>query len=509
MLIKTKSVSNFGLNTVPVEVEVNISQKSFPAFNIVGLPNTAVKESRERVRTALKNSNIEFPQKRITVNLAPADLPKEGSCYDLPIAVAIIALVCEINLPENALFYGELSLDGSLRHTKGVFPTALWASQNGIKKLFVPLLSSNEAAVMKDLKIYPLKNLTQLLQYFMEEKQIKTLQNIDFEKIIKEEEVEFDFNEILGQEQAKRGMEIAAAGGHNIFLEGPPGAGKTMLSRALPGILPPLTADEALEVTKIYSVVGRIPAGGSLIRTRPFRPVHHSISSVGLIGGGSKPMPGEISLAHRGVLFLDEIPEFPRSVLESLRQPLEDGRVTISRASGKATFPAQFILAAAANPCPCGYLNHPKKQCKCSTAEISRYKKRISGPLMDRIDLYIKVPAVEVKKLSNDQKIKDRLESSKSIRKRVTNAHKMQKNRLAGTALQCNAEMNNKEVRRFCPLGKKADSLLKQAVSRFQLSARSYFKLIKISRTIADLEGVEDISVQHIAEALQYRKLDR
>lgn len=506
MLSRTISVANIGLKSVKVEVEVNLASKSFPAFSIVGLPNKAVEEAKERVRTALINSNIEFPQKRITVNLAPADLPKQGSCYDLPIAVGILSLVLDLPIPSKSIFYGELSLDGSLRHTKGVFLTAIWAAQNQIKNLFVPKLSANEAAVVDGIKSFPVKNLTQLVSHFLPDKpKIKPLKHIDVKKEVSQTEAEFDFAEILGQEQAKRAMEIAAAGGHNVFMSGPPGAGKTMLSRALPGILPPLTKPESLEVTQIYSSAGQIPPGGSLIRRRPFRAVHHTASRVGIIGGGSYPQPGEISLAHRGVLFLDELAEFPRSVLESLRQPLEDGVVTISRAAGRYTFPAQFILAAAANPCPCGFLTHPKKACKCSTYQVEKYQRRLSGPLMDRIDLHVKVPAVEVEKLSVDPGLRSNLKTSSQIRQGVVQARKIQTKRFSGLKIHTNAEMKNRHLKKFCQLNPQTETLLKQAINQFQLSARAYFRLVRVARTIADLKGESNIKTSHLAEALQYR----
>ena len=509
MLIKLPSVAILGLKTVGVEVEINIASKSFPGFSIVGLPNKAIDEAKERVRTALVNSSVEFPQKRITVNLAPADLPKEGSCYDLPIALGIVSLETGLKLPEKTLFFGELGLDGQLRHTKGAFLAALWAREQGIKDLFVPKPSAKEAVVVEGVRVYPVESLSQLILYFYGQEKIQALSNRTRQKLVHlggQPEPEFDFADILGQEQAKRAAEIAAAGGHNLFLEGVPGAGKTMIARALPGILPPLTQNEALEVTKIYSVAGKIPPGEGLIQTRPFRSPHHTISRVGLIGGGSRPMPGEISLAHRGVLFLDELAEFPRSALEALRQPLEDGQVTISRAIGQMTFPAQFMLVAAANPCPCGFLGHPTKECRCSPREIARYRRKLSGPLLDRIDLYVNVPPVETRKLTADDKARKFLESSAQIQARVVAAREKQTKRFQDLPIETNAEMNNKLIRQFCPLTAEAETLLKQAISQFDLSARGYFRVIKVARTIADLSGEEKISAAAIAEALQYRK---
>jgi magnesium chelatase family protein len=504
MLCEIQSVANFGLDTVGVTVEVNVDSRSFPAFSIVGLPNKAVKEARERVKTALGNSNVEFPQKRVTINLAPADIPKEGSCYDLPIAVGIMSLMTGFSIPKKSLFYGELSLNGDLRHTRGAFLAALWAAKHGIKNIFVPKDSANEASVIEKVEVYPVESLADLALHLYGQQPLVPLKDT---KINPKRRVvpEFDFADILGQEQAKRAVEIAAAGGHNIFLVGPPGAGKTMLAQALPGILPCLTKQEALEVTKIYSVAGYIPPGGSLVENRPFRSPHHNVSKVGLIGGGSTPMPGEISLAHRGVLFLDEVPEFGRSTLEALRQPLEDGRITISRAAGHAVYPSQFILVAAANPCPCGYSTHPERECTCTAGAIFRYRKKLSGPLMDRIDLHIQVPPVKVKKLTVDKKAQKFLEKSSAIRKRVTAARQIQSQRFKNLPIHTNAEMKNKQLRQFCQLDKQSDRLLKQAIDQFQLSARAYFRLIKIARTIADLAAEQDITSSHIAEALQYR----
>jgi magnesium chelatase family protein len=487
-----------------VDVEINLANRGLPGFEIVGLPDKAVGESKERVRAAISSSGIDFPAKKITINLAPADIPKEGSLYDLPIAVGILSSMLEFPIPEKSLFLGELSFDGSLRHTRGALLMALFAKESGFLNLFVPKDSANEAGAVKGIKVFPVENLNQLTSYLLKRKNIEPVVYKEVKTFLPLP-AEFDMKEVLGQEQAKRAMEIAAAGGHNIIMVGSPGSGKTMLARALPGILPPLNETESLEVTKIYSASGNIPPGGSLIATRQFRAPHHSASLAGLIGGGARPQPGEISLAHRGVLFLDEFNEFPHSVMEAMRQPLEDGYLTISRSKQRVMYPADFMLVASANPCPCGYLNHPKKNCVCGPLQIKKYQKRISGPILDRIDLHVLIQPVDTTEFSDNQKNSEFLESSEKIRQRVVFARLRQEKRFENDSIQSNAQMKNTHIKKYCNITKDVEELLYRASIKFQLSARSYMKTIKVARTIADLEGSEEISISHMAEALQYK----
>lgn len=501
MLAKVFSATTIGLDGVLIEIEVDVAGKGFPTFTIVGLPDKAIDEAKDRVKTAINNAGCKMPDSRLTINMAPADIRKVGSGFDLPIAIGILTAMEKINFGslQKSLFIGELSLEGRLRKVPGILPIVLLAKKKKIKNVFLPMENAYEAALVDGINIFPVFNLTDLIFHLNENILLKPQEPIDLNSLEKNPPIDFDFCEIKGQEQAKRALEIAAAGMHNLHLKGVPGAGKTMLCRAFPSILPPMEKDEILEVTKIYSILGLINEG--FIVNRPFRSPHHTTSRIGLVGGSTNPAPGEISLSHRGVLFLDELPEFPRSVLESLRQPLEDGKVTISRASGSITFPSRFLLLTASNPCPCGYLGHPKRPCHCLPGAVIKYKKRLSGPLLDRIDLHIDVPPVKEEKLVS----KIDAESSEKIRARVINARNSQKKRFASSKIKTNGEMATRDIKKFCQLTGAADDLLKQAISRLSLSARSYFKIIKISQTIADLNGDQKIQASYIAEALQYR----
>ncbi len=500
MLAKVHAAAIIGLEGAIVEVEVDTA-RGLPSFKIVGLPDTAVQESRERVQAAVKNAGLIFPRQRVTVNLAPAALRKEGPAYDLPIAIGTLAASEQIapEWLEGALAVGELSLDGSVRHIRGVLPMAALAREMGFRRLFVPEEDAAEAALIPEVEVVPVASLTTLVNHLSGVVPIPAHVNTHSPNGSTYDGP--DFEDIKGQEHAKRALEVAAAGGHNLLMAGPPGAGKTLLARALPSILPEMTVDEALDVTRIYSVADLLPEEMPMIHVRPFRSPHHTISNAGLVGGGNWPRPGEISLAHRGVLFLDELPEFGMRVLEVLRQPMEDKVVTISRARGSSSFPANFMLVGAMNPCPCGYYGDALRECTCSMATVTRYQKRISGPLLDRIDIHVEVPRVDFDKLSDD-----RLgEPSDFVRGRVEAARAIQRQRFSGTEITCNADMGPGDVLRYCKLDEAGRVLVRQAMQQLQLSARAYHRVLKLARTIADLEGVDEIQTSHLAEGLQYR----
>ena len=501
MFSRIRSLGVSGVGGYEVSVEVNISS-GLPAFDIVGLPDAAVKESRERVRAAIKNNGFKFPVSRMTVNLAPADKKKAGTVYDLPLLIGILTATEDLKqIPEDCAFIGELSLTGELRPVPGALPMAMAAERAGIKTLFVPEENASEAAFAENVSVIPVRDLQQLLKHLRDEEKIPPaappVPEIDQAGLP-------DFADVKGQENVRRALEIAAAGGHNILIVGPPGSGKSMMAKRLPGILPDMTREEMIECTEIHSVSGLTGRAVPIVSSRPFRSPHHTVSAIGLSGGGTYPKPGEISLAHNGVLFLDELPEFHSDVLEVLRQPLEEGEITVSRVSGSATYPAGFMLVCAMNPCKCGWYGHPSGRCRCSEYEVKRYRSRISGPLLDRIDIIVEVPALDYDEL----KLKKPAESSADIRQRVNAAREIQNIRYKEDSISSNARMNGKQINKFCNLSEESELLMHQAYDRMGLTGRSYDRILRVARTIADLDGSENIEVNHLAEAIQYRTVE-
>ena len=506
MLARVLSSAVMGIDAYIVEVELDISD-GLPFFATVGLPDSAVKESRERVTAAIKNSGFYFPSSRITANLAPADVRKEGSAFDLPMALGVMAATGQIQTDnfERILVLGELALDGSVRSVPGCLPMAAIAKENQFKGIILPKANAKEAAVIEDLEVYPIESLQEAVEHLNGQSTIPPYRYDIREAFDQQSEYPVDFVDVKGQEHVKRAIEVAAAGGHNLIMIGPPGSGKTMIAKRIPTILPDMTLEEALETTKIHSIMGLLGNDVPLIATRPYRSPHHTISDAGLIGGGKFPRPGEVSLSHHGVLFLDELPEFRKNVLEVMRQPLEDGRVAIARAAASYTYPANFMLVAAMNPCPCGFFGDPSRECRCSRQQIQSYISRISGPLLDRIDLQVEVPAVKYRDLASDFAG----EPSASIRERVQRARHLQQERFTQAQIYCNANMESRHLREFCKVEDAAQELLRVAITQLGLSARAYDRILKVARTIADLAASTTIDAEHVSEAIQYRSLDR